>query len=402
MAIRVEYTPYKAVGQLAQAAGKAQQAVREQNYEFQATQQAKQIAASLQSQRESIAANMAQFNANLEFEKAKWEDQQEYNEAQLELQNKQVEAQQAAAGFNYLAQKKQLAQQAEEFEQQMALKEQAFQLETAMQQEQLEMAKEKGQAELDAFLNQQETIQQNVEDWMQLEGQIPDEIYTSGLMSARMGEVPRLTTQQQASLTPLQQYNIQTKIDTANEKAQQTYVKQQTQELTSGDINRATKTASSLLEDKPRFRGGGYPGIIQPLPEEDWVVPKYADYMKVTGYDNKNDVQKEHLDNIFDAAMDDQGFDSSTTRAFLESIRSGKRGYQAPKPTLQTVPSSLFQTTTAELPSTGLVKLPDGSIVTVDQLKQIAPTLSQPSSQSADILDQAVDLNTIDFSKWSR
>lgn len=385
MAIKVSYTPYGAVGELAQAAGEAQQEVREQQYAFTASQQAKQINASLQAQRERVGAEMEMQDQRLEQQKVQFDQN-------LELQTAQVSAQESATHYNYLNNQRQLQQQSEQFEQQMGLKEKAFGLEAAMRQEQFDMAKQKGQVELDAFLDRQTLIDQNVQDWMSLEDQIPDEEYTRGLMATRLGQVYRPT--QAGNLTPWQAFSIQDRATKANEKLEQNYMKEQAKSLPQSDASRATRRARELLEDKPFF-SKKHAGLK--LSDASWVIPNYNTYMKSQNYMAKSDAQKEHLDNIFDAAVLEEGFEIKDLRPYLDNIRQGTRGYKPPRPKLSTTPA---QQPSSVPEAQGFVTLPDGTVVTLDQVTSVPPSMSQPSAQFADIMDQVVDLGDIDFSQF--
>jgi hypothetical protein len=205
MAIKVSYTPYGAVGKLAEAAGKAQQAVREQQYQFTATQQARSIAANLQAQRERIGAEMQMQDERLEQQNIQFGEE-------MELRNAQVQAQEAAAGFQYLNQRKSLQQQADQFEQQMAAKEKAFELQTLDVEERLNIAKQRGDLAVEQFLSEQEMIQTNVASWMELEGTVPDPVFQQGLASARMGQPIKLPTAATQGMTPYQQTSLALRI----------------------------------------------------------------------------------------------------------------------------------------------------------------------------------------------
>lgn len=388
MAIRVEYTPYGTVGKLAQAAGEAQRNIREEGYQFQATQQAKQITANLQAQRERIAAQMKMQEDQLEQQQAQFEQN-------LEIETARVDAQKAAAGFQYLANQDRIRQETEQFEASMKFKEKAFQLESAMKEEEHKLVMEKGGAELDAFLEGQNLIQQNVDDWMSLGGTIPDDIYTSGLMAVRMGQTPRFSSSQTKGLTPYQIYNIESRTQKLKDDAEKKYVEEQTKPLISSEINSAKQTAKKLLEDKPFFR----PGTAAYNYDMNWILNQYEQYRQTTQYMQKTDNKKDQLDALFDTEVQSAGLDLQDAVPYLNKIREGSRGYKPPRQTFTTTP---FQQEEVTPQSQGFIKLPDGRYISIGQLKNIPTTLTQPTQQSSDVLTQTIDLNTVDFGKWSR
>lgn len=141
MGIRLDYTPYGAVGGLAEHAGQAQQAIREQQYTEQEAEQARSIAAQKEMQATQIGASREEWQQKLTTQQEQFAMNQA---AQQEQAFRNQQASEFATMKSAQVQQAQIAAQQEQFEQDLALrqqqmladqaaKEQSFELEQAQE-----------------------------------------------------------------------------------------------------------------------------------------------------------------------------------------------------------------------------------------------------------------------------
>lgn len=311
MAIRISHTPYRAVGQLAEAAGQAQQAVREQDYSFRASQQAKQINATLQAQRERIGAEMEMQERSMEQQKIQFEKN-------LELQNAQVAAQESATHYNYLTRQQELQQQAEQFEESMAAKEQSFQLESAMRDRQLKIAEQTSDLAVDRFLSDQELRQNNMELWRSLEGTIDPDIYMNGVLAIQSGQLPQLPDPQKTKLMTEAQRH------TFDLKRQQMYIKQKTyeQKIAKEPLDDDSREMFAKIAERTLPSGIMVYRASTPQARMDSVVSAYEQYTNAINYGALGEAQKTEADAIFTTLAQDVNLDPEAAQPYMESIRN--------------------------------------------------------------------------------
>ena len=316
MAITVRHTPYGAVGKLAEAAGRAQQAIREQQYQFRATEQARSIAANLQAQRERIGAEMQMQEERLEQQNIQFGEE-------MELRTAQVSAQESATHYSYLNNQQQLQQQVEQFEQQMAMKEKAFEITTAMDDRRLQIAEQTSDLAVDRFLADQELRQSNMELWQSLEGEIDPDIYMNGVLAVQAGRLPQLPDPQQ---TKLMTEGAKQRLDLARKRMhlKQKGIEQERKDRPLEDD--AREMYANLAEQfLPSTRTRFMPQTEQS--EIDMIVGSYEQYTNAINYGSLGEAQKTEADVIFNTFARETGLNPDLAKSYMESIRNSHWRY---------------------------------------------------------------------------
>lgn len=303
MGIRLDYTPYGAVGGLAEHAGQAQQAIREQQFAEQEADQARSIAAQKEMQATQIGAAREEWTQKLT-------TQQEQFAMNQALQQEQVFRQQQASEFATMkqaqVQRQQIAAQEQQFEQDLAFrqqqvmadraaKEQSFELQQAQEARLLQSAQAATQATQtrQAFDFEKLEVSKgvttgNLEDWKKMQGTVSPEEYTAGMIAISQGKVPRISVESDALIQEKRALDIEKK----------------RMAMAAGLTDRGRTVAQEVFEDVLGKADRGLGGLLTGASEGE-LVGNYKSYQVKTGYANKNDASKRELDNIFDASIVD-------------------------------------------------------------------------------------------------
>jgi hypothetical protein len=306
MPFTTNYTPYAATGQLATAAGIAQQKVRDQQYAEAERARQEEIAANQAAQAKSIAAQRELQTQQLLQQQKQFNATQALNQQQMTLEAAakfgSITSATAAAELNRMTDRDKINLAEQEFEanqEQQALenkyKVKKFELEeaaTSRAAERQDLADER-QSMLDLEGIKMAKIGAEgqalvLENWKELEGELTPMEYGKGLVTIANGGVPELLTEK--SLTAKQQLDEQNR---------------QTTPFTDNDITTYTKLAENLMgayyEEGKLTAPEENPG--RPTLTEAEIGKRYNDFKKQTGYDARNSFQKEQLENIFDSTV---------------------------------------------------------------------------------------------------
>lgn len=298
MAIRVSYTPYGAVGGLAEHAGRAQQAIREQQFAKQRESQAESIAAQERMQAERIGAGREEWQRKLT-------SQQEQFALNQELQQEQIFRQQQASEFATMrnaqvAEARSVAQQ-EQFEQNIALQEQRFKSDVAAREQSFELQKaqeERLMQSAQANAQAQElrsafdfkklettsgTAMENLNRWKQMKQYVSPEEYTAGTIAISQGKAPRISPEATAYKQRMEELRVE-------EKEKKLY---------GGLTDRERTVAQEAFKDTFGTAAGSFSGLTGGLSKEE-LKNNYLGYRVRTGYSGKNTTEQKELDALFD------------------------------------------------------------------------------------------------------
>ena len=303
MAIRVSYTPYGAVGGLAEHAGQAQQAIREQQFAKQREAQAESIAAQERMQAERIGASREEWQRKLT-------SQQEQFALNQELQQEQIFRQQQASEFATMrnaqvAEARSVAQQ-EQFEQNIALQEQRFKSDVAAREQSFELQKaqeERLMQSAQANVQAQElrsafdfkkletatgTMAENLKRWKQVKQYMSPEEQVAGDIAISQGKVPRIRAESDELIREKRELDIEKK----------------RLAMAAGLTDRGRVVAQEVFEDVFGRADLGIGGFFTGASESE-LVDNYKSYQVKTGYSSKNDAGKRELDDLFDHSIID-------------------------------------------------------------------------------------------------
>jgi len=217
VAININYTPYPAVGELAAAGGRAQQATRDQSYAFQAEQQANSLAESRRQSQASIKLSREQYQQNSAFQQQQFNFNKSQAAQQGIMQGAQIAAQEAASNRQF-----NLAQENLDFNQQM--QEKANELATSLaarQERQLQSSIEAKQSttflDTDKANKKTQAIAAGLGSWMENKDAIVAEqgtaAYIAGLAALNNGTVPFFNKASSGDLSREQrQVNLEDKL----------------------------------------------------------------------------------------------------------------------------------------------------------------------------------------------
>lgn len=292
IAIRVSYTPYGAVGGLAEHAGQAQQAVRDQQIKEQMESQARSIAAQKEMQATQIGASREEWQRKLT-------TQQEQFALNQKLQQEQIFRQQQTREFATMkqaqVQQEQIAAQQEQFKQNVALKEQAFELQQAQEKRLMQsvQANVRAQEMKNVFdFKKLETAEgsmaENLARWKEVRGTISQAEYIAGEVAISQGKIPQISAGGNALI------NEKRRLDIEKKKLA----------MAAGLTDRGRTIAQKVFEDVFGKADRGVGGLFWGA-SEDKLIDNYKSYQIKTGYANKNDASKRELDSVFDRSIVD-------------------------------------------------------------------------------------------------
>jgi hypothetical protein len=303
MAIRVSHTPYGAIGGLAEHAGQAQQAIRDQQIREQVESQARSIAAQKEMQAMQIGASREEWQRKLE-------TQQEQFAMDQALQQEQIFRQQQASEFatmrNAQVAETQIATQKKQYEQNLALKqqqvladtrarEQAFSLQEA-QEERLSQSVQaniraqevRGAFDFKKLEVAKGSMAENLARWKDVQGVVSPEEYTAGTIAISQGKIPQISAGANALIDEKRQLDIEKK----------------KLALAAGLTDRGRTVAQEVFKDVFGGAAGGIAGAWTGMSEAG-LIDNYKSYQTKTGYAGKNDASKRELDNVFDRSIID-------------------------------------------------------------------------------------------------
>jgi len=303
MGIKVNYTPYGAVGGLAEHAGQAQQAIREQQYTEQEADQARSIAAQKEMQATQIGASREEWQRKLT-------TQQEQFAMNQALQQEQIFRQQQASEFATMkqsqVQRAQIAAQEQQFEQNLAMQQQrmiadkkaqtqAFELQQAQESRLLQSAQANIQAQemrsafdFKKLETAQGTMTENLEKWKQTRQYMSPEEQVAGDIAISLGKIPRIRAETSASI----------------EESRRLGIEKKKLAMAAGLTDRGRTVAQEVFEDVFGKADLGVGGLFTGASESE-LLDNYKSYQVKTGYSSKNDASKRELDNVFDRSIID-------------------------------------------------------------------------------------------------
>ena len=309
MPFTINHTPFAATGQLASAAGVAQQKVRDQQYAEAERARQEQIAANQESQARSIAANRELQNQQLLQNQKQFASTQALNQQRVNTEATSNYGSLYNTAFqnygdmfsdiqaNNLAEEKMdLVTQQTNLENKYAAK--TFELEeaaAARTAEGQDLANErKNMLNLESVQNYdlaetkagQQTEAYN--NWIDLKEEMDPVAYAAGLVAISNGRSPALPADTKG-LTAYQKFNAE---------------KGQTATLTDNDIVTFTKIAESTLgafKDKETGElDAPTSGWFSATMNQAEMEGLYSNFRGTVGYDARNPTQQRQLDNIFD------------------------------------------------------------------------------------------------------
>jgi hypothetical protein len=295
MAIKVSYTPYGAVGGLAEYAGQAQQAIREQQFakqrESQAAaqerMQAERIGASREEWQRKLTSQQEQFALNQELQQEQIFRQQQASEFAT-MRNAQVAEARSAAQQGQFEQN--LALQEQRFKADVAAKEQTFELQKAQEERLMQSAQANAQAqELRSAFNFKKletatgTMAENLKRWKQVKQYMSPEEQVAGDIAISQGKVPRIRAETDALIRERREFDL----------------KKKREELAAGLTDRGRAVAQNEFENTFGTEATWWSGLWGGM-KKTALKGKYEDYLIRTGYANRNPAEKKELDQLFD------------------------------------------------------------------------------------------------------
>lgn len=318
MAFRIDYTPVGAVGELAAAAGRAQQQVREQAmaeargsqaraFAQQSAMQANQLEAQRLSQdtqlafgREQLAAQNAQANANRVIQREAAEKARAF------------QAQRAAQAD--VIQERQFGFQEEQAAQKFALTSAAASREEQRISSYIKQQESQTMLQDEAMYNKISAMRSNLANWQGMKEELDPAEYNAGLISIRQGRQPRMpekiTPYQEASLKMQEerygameakeaertQAKIKEQEDKIVRQERATAVKErtaQTRRLSSNEAKQAGQVATNMLPETSWYVPGDHMSVGE-------LKDQYSNYMDVIGYNGMSITERRQADTIYD------------------------------------------------------------------------------------------------------